>query len=81
MSSSNTETKINENIDKASNRAHEEVTRLRAELDDLKRRAGPKMHEAETFLTSPTALGFYQGLAVGVVMVLGYAKWNGGIQL
>lgn len=61
MSSSNTDTKINENIEKASNRAQEEVTRLRAELDDLKRRAGPKMHEAETFLTSPTALGFYQG--------------------
>lgn len=70
MSSSNTETKINENIDKASNRAQEEVTRLRAELDDLKRRAGPKMHEAETFLTSPTALGFYQGDYHGMIVVV-----------
>ncbi|KAF7721175.1 Serine/threonine-protein phosphatase 6 regulatory subunit 3 [Apophysomyces ossiformis] len=55
------EKKINENIDNASHAAQEEVTRLRAELDDLRRKARPKMKEAESYLTSPTAIGFYQG--------------------
>ncbi|KAI8371650.1 uncharacterized protein BYT42DRAFT_580989 [Radiomyces spectabilis] len=75
------EKKINENIDKASNSAQEEVTRLRAELDDLRRRAGPKVKEAESFLCSPAAIGFYQGFVVGIAVVLGYAKVNGGLRL
>lgn len=64
MSSSDSreaERKINQNIEKASNTAQDEVTRLRAELDDLRRRAGPKIEEAENFLCSPPARGFYQG--------------------
>lgn len=71
-SSKDTEKKLNQNIDKASgiaqdnidkasSFAQDEVSRLRAELDDLRRKAGPKMHEAENYLTSPCALGFYQG--------------------
>ncbi|ORZ00686.1 hypothetical protein BCR43DRAFT_521675 [Syncephalastrum racemosum] len=75
------ERKVNENIDKAAGNAQDEVSRLRHELDDLRRRAGPKIDEAESFLTSPTALGFYQGLVVGVAIVLGYAKYNGGLRL
>lgn len=65
MSSStyDAEKKVNENIAKASSNAQEEVTRLRAELDELRRKAGPKVREAENFLTSPTAIGFYQGMA------------------
>ncbi|KAI8143182.1 hypothetical protein BJV82DRAFT_611687 [Fennellomyces sp. T-0311] len=76
-----TERKVNENISKASNAAQDEVSRLRAELDDLRRRAGPKVEEAESFLTSPAALGFYKGVVVGAVIVLGYAKVNGGLRL
>lgn len=57
------ERKVNENIDKAASSAQDEVSRLRHELDDLRRRAGPKIDEAENFLTSPTALGFYQGMS------------------
>ena len=73
--SKDTEKKVNQNIDKASGIAQDniekasgfaqdEVSRLRAELDDLRRKAGPKMHEAENFLTSPCALGFYQGIQI-----------------
>ncbi|CDS06848.1 hypothetical protein LRAMOSA09373 [Lichtheimia ramosa] len=91
-SSKDTEKKLNQNIDKASgiaqdnidkasSFAQDEVSRLRAELDDLRRKAGPKMHEAENYLTSPCALGFYQGVVTGVVLVLAYAKWNGGLRI
>lgn len=60
-STQDAERKINENISKASSAAQDEVVRLRRELDDLRRRAGPKIDEAQSFLTSPAALGFYQG--------------------
>ncbi|KAI9022982.1 hypothetical protein CLU79DRAFT_749810 [Phycomyces nitens] len=80
-SSRETEHKINNNIEKASNVAQDEVTRLRAELDEFKRKAGPKVQEAENILCSPSAIGFYQGLVVGVAIVLGYAKYNGGLRL
>ncbi|KAI9314765.1 hypothetical protein BX666DRAFT_1963299 [Dichotomocladium elegans] len=69
------------NLEKASNFAQDEVTHLRAELDELRRKAGPKVEEAENYLTSPTALGFYQGVVTGIVLVLAYAKWNGGIRV
>ncbi|KAI9494475.1 hypothetical protein BDB00DRAFT_871308 [Zychaea mexicana] len=75
--SKDAERKLNQNIDKASGAAQDEVSRLRAELDDLRARARPKVEEAESFLTSPSALGFYKG----VVVVLGYAKANGGLRL
>ena len=60
--SRDTERKINENISKASGAAQDEVSRLRSELDDLRRRAGPKVEEAESFLTTPAAFGFYKGM-------------------
>ncbi|KAL1933016.1 hypothetical protein VTP01DRAFT_8694 [Rhizomucor pusillus] len=80
-STQDAERKINENISKASSAAQDEVVRLRRELDDLRRRAGPKIDEAQSFLTSPAALGFYQGVVAGVVLVLGYAKFSGGLRL
>ncbi|KAI7857025.1 hypothetical protein BDC45DRAFT_566556 [Circinella umbellata] len=79
--SKDVENKVNKNIDKASNVAQDEVSRLRAELDDLRARAKPKVEEAETFLTTPSAFGFYKGFVVGVLVVLGYAKANGGLRV
>ena len=61
-SSKDVENKVNKNIDKASSVAQDEVSRLRAELDDLRARAKPKVEEAETFLTTPSAIGFYKGI-------------------
>ncbi|KAG2176111.1 hypothetical protein INT43_005344 [Umbelopsis isabellina] len=80
-SSKNAEKKINEGIDKASNVAQDEVTKLRNELNDLRRRAGPKVQEAENFLSSPPVLGFIQGFVAGAAVVLLYAKYNGGLRL
>ncbi|KAG2186695.1 hypothetical protein INT44_002921 [Umbelopsis vinacea] len=59
-SSKQTEKKIHEGIDKASDVAKDEVTRLRNELNELRRKAGPKVQEAENFLTSPPVLGFIE---------------------
>ncbi|CAO3615758.1 hypothetical protein MBANPS3_004177 [Mucor bainieri] len=73
------EKKINENVDKAAEQTKQELSKLRAEYEELKRTAKPKVQEAETFLTSPSAIGFYQGLVVGVFVVLGYAKYKGGL--
>lgn len=53
--------KINENVDKAAEQTKQELTKLRAEYEEFKRNAQPKVKEAETFLTSPSAMGFYQG--------------------
>ncbi|KAG0172277.1 hypothetical protein DFQ28_005438 [Apophysomyces sp. BC1034] len=75
------EKKVSEKIEKASQAAQDEVAHLRAELDDLRRKAGPKMREAENYLTSPTALGFYQGVVVGAALVLAYAKVQGGLRI
>lgn len=52
-----TEQKINE----ASAIAKDELNNAKAEFQDLQRRAQPKVQEAENFLTSPSAIGFYQG--------------------
>ncbi|KAI9268901.1 hypothetical protein BDA99DRAFT_502946 [Phascolomyces articulosus] len=60
-SSKDVEEKVNDSIHKASHAAQDEVSKLRAELDDLRARAKPKVEEAETFLTSPSAIGFYKG--------------------
>lgn len=65
----------NEDFDRAAQRAEEEVNKLKAELADLKRRAGPKIQEAENFLTSPAAINFYKGLVTGVAIVLAYKKY------
>ncbi|KAF1796369.1 hypothetical protein FB192DRAFT_1406592 [Mucor lusitanicus] len=73
------EKKINENVDKAAEQTKQELSKLRAEYEELKRTAKPKVQEAENFLTSPSAIGFYQGLVVGVFVVLGYAKYKGGL--
>lgn len=53
--------KINENVNKAADQTKQELTKLRAEYEELKRNARPKVQEAESFLTSPSAIGFYQG--------------------
>jgi hypothetical protein len=55
------EKKVNENVDKAAEQTKQELSKLRAEYEELKRSAKPKVQEAETFLTSPSAIGFYQG--------------------
>ncbi|KAG1110187.1 hypothetical protein G6F42_015413 [Rhizopus arrhizus] len=65
----------NEDFDRAAQRAEEEVNKLKAELADLKRRAGPKIQEAENYLTSPAAISFYKGLVTGVAIVLAYKKY------
>lgn len=53
--------KIHENVDKAADQAKQELSKLRAEYEEFKRNAQPKVQEAENFLTSPPAIGFYQG--------------------
>jgi arginine utilization protein RocB len=53
--------KINENVNKAADQTKQELNKLRAEYEELKRSARPKVQEAENFLTSPAAIGFYQG--------------------
>jgi hypothetical protein len=60
MSSTN-EQKIHETVDKVTASAQQEIDKLKAELDDLRTKSKPKIKEAETFLTSPSAIGFYQG--------------------
>jgi molecular chaperone GrpE (heat shock protein) len=55
------EKKINEAYDKVSSTAQDELAKVKAEFDDFKKRSGPKVQEAENFLTSPSAIGFYQG--------------------
>lgn len=55
------EKKVNENVDKAAEQTKQELSKLRAEYEELKRSAKPKVQEAENFLTSPSAIGFYQG--------------------
>lgn len=93
-----TERKANEAYDKASSAAHDELLRVKAELAEFKRKSQPKIQEAENYLTSPSAIGFYQGkffiqkwcgtvknshlvlgVVVGVFVVLGYAKYKGGL--
>lgn len=71
--------KVNEqiervDIDGAARKAEEEINKLKAELADIKRRAGPKIQEAENYLTSPTAITFYKGLITGVAIVMAYNK-------
>ncbi|KAI8640265.1 hypothetical protein BD408DRAFT_390846 [Parasitella parasitica] len=77
--SNQTDKKINENVDKAAEQTKQELSKLRADYEELKRTAKPKVQEAENFLTSSSAIGFYQGLIVGVFVVLGYAKYKGGL--
>lgn len=56
-----TEKKFNETYDKVSAKAQEELARVKAEFEEFKRKSQPKVQEAESFLTSPSAIGFYQG--------------------
>lgn len=99
MSARANEQKANEAIDKTAINTKEELDKLRAEYEDLKRRTQPKVEEAQTYLTSPSAIGFYQGkricyfiknrysiilnigFIVGAFVVLGYAKYKGGLLL
>ncbi|CEG64940.1 hypothetical protein RMATCC62417_01830 [Rhizopus microsporus] len=62
--------------ERASRHAEEEMEKLKAELADLRRRAAPKIEEAEHFLVSPTAIAFYKGLVTGVAIVLAYQKYS-----
>lgn len=55
------EKKVNEAYDKVSSTAQDELTKVKAEFDEFKKRSAPKVQEAENFLTSPSAIGFYQG--------------------
>ncbi|KAI8371900.1 hypothetical protein EDC96DRAFT_454632 [Choanephora cucurbitarum] len=73
------EKQINQNVDKTAEETKRELNKLRVEYEELKRQAKPKVQEAESLLTSPSAIGFYQGLIVGVCVVLGYAKYKGGL--
>ncbi|KAI8095809.1 hypothetical protein BDF21DRAFT_353689 [Thamnidium elegans] len=75
------EKKINQTYDKVSATAQEELSKVKAEFEDFKKRSGPRVQKAENALTSPSAIGFYQGLVVGVCVVLGYAKYKGGLTL
>ncbi|KAG0739058.1 hypothetical protein G6F57_003318 [Rhizopus arrhizus] len=81
MSARVNEQKANEAIDKTAINTKEELDKLRAEYEDLKKRTQPKVEEAQTYLTSPSAIGFYQGFIVGAFVVLGYAKYKGGLLL
>ncbi|KAG2198309.1 hypothetical protein INT47_003022 [Mucor saturninus] len=65
----------NEDVKRATKRAEDEVNRLKAELAEFQRKAGPKLQEAEHFLCSPTAITFYKGLVTGVALVLAYKKY------
>ncbi|KAI8878010.1 hypothetical protein K501DRAFT_229213 [Backusella circina FSU 941] len=76
---STSEQKIHEVVDNVTTSAQQEIDKLKTELDDLRTKSKPKIKEAETFLTSPSAIGFYQGLLVGVVVTLSYAKYKGGL--
>lgn len=62
-------------VARATRRAEEEVNKLKAELSDLQARAGPKLQEAENYLTSPSAITFYKGLITGVAIILAYKKY------
>lgn len=65
-----------EDFQRAARRAEEEVNRLKAELADIRRNVGPKIQEAENFLTSPSAVTFYKGLITGVAIVLAFNKYT-----
>ncbi|CAO3694308.1 unnamed protein product [Rhizopus stolonifer] len=65
-----------EEYTKASKRAEEEVSKLKAELAELREKAGPKIQEAENFLTSPSAINFYKGLVTGIAIVMAYQKYS-----
>jgi molecular chaperone GrpE (heat shock protein) len=56
-----TEKKFNETYDKVSAQTQDELARVKAELAEFKRKSQPKVQEAENYLTSPSAIGFYQG--------------------
>ncbi|KAI8090624.1 hypothetical protein BDF21DRAFT_411688, partial [Thamnidium elegans] len=62
-------------VARATRRAEEEVNKLKAELADLQARAGPKLQEAENYLTSPSAITFYKGLVTGAALILAYKKY------
>lgn len=65
-----------EDFQRAAKRAEDEVNRLKAELADIRRNVGPKIQEAENFLTSPSAVTFYKGLITGVAIVLAFKKYS-----
>ncbi|CAO3655411.1 unnamed protein product [Mucor hiemalis] len=65
-----------EDFQRAAKRAEEEVNRLKSELADIRRNVGPKIQEAENFLTSPSAVTFYKGLITGVAIVLAFKKYS-----
>lgn len=55
------EKKIHQTYDKVSATAQEELSKVKAELNEFKKRSGPQVQKAENALTSPSAIGFYQG--------------------
>ncbi|KAI8970399.1 hypothetical protein BDF20DRAFT_891033 [Mycotypha africana] len=66
----------NENVDRAARRTEEEAHKLKDDVRELKRKAGPKIQEAENFLTSPAAINFYKGLITGVALVFAYNRYT-----
>ncbi|KAI8879672.1 hypothetical protein K501DRAFT_192991 [Backusella circina FSU 941] len=73
--------KINETVNKAADATKDELKRVKAELEELRLKTKPKVEEASSALTSPQAIGFYQGVIVGVAVVVGYARYNGGLKI
>jgi molecular chaperone GrpE (heat shock protein) len=53
--------KINETVNKAADTTKDELKRVKAELEELRRKSGPKVDQASSALASPQAIGFYQG--------------------
>ncbi|KAI9264793.1 hypothetical protein BY458DRAFT_457973 [Sporodiniella umbellata] len=81
MSAKQNEQKAREVIDETAANSKEELAKLRVEYEELKRKTQPKVREAQNRLSSPSAIGFYQGVIVGAFVVLGYAKYKGGLLL
>lgn len=64
-----------DDVQRAAKRAEDEVNKLKAELAELRRNVGPKIQEAENFLTSPSAIAFYKGVVTGVALVLAFKRY------
>ncbi|KAI9355491.1 hypothetical protein BD770DRAFT_296772, partial [Pilaira anomala] len=53
----------------------QEVNKIKSEFSEIQAKAGPQIQKAEHFLTSSTAITFYQGLITGAALVLAYKKY------
>lgn len=62
-------------VKRATRRAEQEVNKIKSEFSEIQAKAGPQIQKAEHFLTSSTAITFYQGLVTGAALVLAYKKY------